>query len=142
MYLMDMRGFKGHVLAGLACAAMLLAIGAEGADKKKSKHAVAEMRDLKVTLHGTEINVDGTVHNAGERTIERLTLWFHFFDTEHKPVTTLKLDVDDETLDPDEDAEIHAAANEPPRAVSMEVTAADRGERDLKVVNPGPYRIE
>lgn len=139
MYLIDMRGFKGRLLA---CAVVLAAIGAEGADKKKPKPAVVQMRDLKVTLHGSEINVDGSVHNAGERTIERLTLWFHFFDTEHKPVTTLKLEVDDETIDPDDDAEIHAAANEPPRAVSMEVTAADRGERDLKVVNPGPYSIE
>ena len=69
-------------------------------------------------------------------------LSFHFLDSENKPVTTLKLELDDETIDPGEDSEIHAAANEPPRAVSMEVTAADRGEKDLKVVNPGPYRIE
>ena len=52
------------------------------------------------------------------------------------------MDVDEESIDPGEDAEIHAAAHEPPRAISVEVTAADRGERDLKVINPGPYQIE
>jgi hypothetical protein len=122
---------------------MLLLSAAHGADKKqKTKPAVVEIQGLKVTLEGTKINIDGALHNAGERTIEKLVLSFHFFDTEHKPVTVLRLEIDDETIDPEEDAEIHAAANEPPRAISVEITAADRGERDLKVVNPGPYQIE
>jgi hypothetical protein len=82
------------------------------------------------------------VHNSGERTIENLVLSFHFFDTDHQPVTTLNLDVDDESIDPDEDAEIHAAANEPPRAISLEVTASAHGEKELTVINPGPYQIE
>jgi hypothetical protein len=122
---------------------MVLLSAAHGADKKqKPKPAVVDIQGLKVTLEGTKINIDGTLHNAGERTIEKLVLSFHFFDTEHKPVTVLRLEIDDETIDPGEDAEIHAAANEPPRAISMEITAADHGERDLKVVNPGPYQIE
>jgi hypothetical protein len=138
-----MRGFQGQVVAALISAVALLAIGANAADKKqKPKPAVVEIQGLKVAVDGSKINIDGTVRNSGERTIERLVLSFHFFDTEHKPVTTLKLEIDDETIDPGEDTEIHAAANEPPRAVSMEVTAADRSEKDLKVVNPGPYRIE
>jgi hypothetical protein len=137
-----MSSFQGRFLVILACLFALL-ISSSAADKKqKPKPAIVEMQGIKVTLDGTKINIDGVVHNAGERTIEKLVLSFHFFDTEHKPVTTLKLEIDDETIDPDEDAEIHAEANEPPRAVSMEVTAADRGEKDLKVINPGPYPIE
>jgi hypothetical protein len=133
-----MRAFQGRFLF-LVLAGMLLL----GADKKqKPKPAVVELQGLKVTVDGSKINIDGTVHNRGERTIEKLVLSFHFLDSENKPVTTLKLELDDDTIDPGEDSEIHAAANEPPRAVSMEVTAADRGEKDLKVVNPGPYRIE
>jgi hypothetical protein len=133
-----MRGFQGIIPVLLLCALL-----SPGADKKqKTKPAVVQLRDLKVTLEGTKINIDGVVHNSGERVIEKLVLSFHFFDTEHQPVNTLKLEIDDETIDPGDDAEIHAAANEPPRAVSMEVTAADRGEKDLKVVNRGPYPIE
>jgi hypothetical protein len=138
-----MRGFQGRLLAVLICTVTLVAIRALPADKKpKAKTAVVEMQGLKVSVDGSKIDIDGAVHNSGERTIEKLVLSFHFFDTDHQPLTTLKLEIDDETIDPGEDAEIHAAANEPPRAVSMEVTAADRGEKDLKVINPGPYRIE
>ena len=136
-----MRGFPGAVSSLILCAALLgAALGAE--KKPKPKPAVVELQGLKVTLEGSKINIDGAVHNSGERTIEKLVLSFHFFDTDHQPVTTLKLEIDDETIDPGDDSELHAAANEPPRAITMEVSAADRGEKDLKVVNPGPYRIE
>jgi len=132
-----MRGFQGRLVAVLLCGAALCA------DKKqKPKPALVELQGFKVAIDGKQLNIDGTVHNRGERTIEKLVLSFHFLDTDHQPVSTLKLDVDDETIDPGEDAEIHAAAHEPPRAVSVEVTAADRGEKDLKVVNPGPFPIE
>ena len=138
-----MRGFQGKFHRMTAAALLLLAVTAASADKKqKPKPAVVEIKGLKVTLDGKQINVDGTVHNAGERVLEKLVLSFHFFTTDHQPVTTLKLEIDDETIDPDDDAEIHAAAYEPPRAVSMEITAADHGEKDLKVVNPGPYPIQ
>jgi hypothetical protein len=135
-----MQALQGRILV---TAVMLFTLAALGAGKKqKPKPAVVELEGLKVTLDASKIHIDGAVHNSGERTIEKLVLSFHFLDTEHQPVTTLKLEIEDETIDPGEDAEIHAEANEPPRAVSMEVTAADRGEKDLKVLNPGPYRIE
>ena len=138
-----MRGCAGRFRTTIGCVALLCAAVAPAADKKqKPKPAVVELRGLKVTIDGAQVNIDGSVHNSGERTIEKLVLSFHFFDTGHQPVTTLRMEVDDETIDPGEDAEIHAAAHEPARAISVEVTAADRGEKDLKVVNPGPYRIE
>jgi hypothetical protein len=134
-----MRGFQGWFFA----VALLCALATLAADKKqKPKPAVVELQNLKVVIEGRQLNIDGIVHNRGERTIEKLVLSFHFFDTDHQAVSTLKLDVDDETIDPGEDAEIRAAAHEPPRAISVEVTAADRGERDLKIINPGPYQIE
>jgi hypothetical protein len=138
-----MRGFQGRFFSALSGVVILCAMVALAADKKqKPKPAVVELQGLKVTIDGSQLNIDGTVHNSGERTIEKLVLWFHFFDTGHQPVSTLKMEIDDETIDPGEDAEIHAAAHEPARAVSLEVTAADRGEKELKVVNPGPYPIE
>jgi len=138
-----MRGFQGRICGLLAGAVLLTGTGAAAADKKeKPKPAVVEMQDLKVAVDGKKISIDGVVLNSGERTIEKLVLSFHFFDTEHHPVTTLKLEIDEQSIEPGADAEIHAAAYEPPRSVSMEVTAADRGEKDLKVVNAGPYPIE
>lgn len=134
-----MRCFQGHFFVVV----LLCAVATLAADKKqKAKPAVVELQDFKVVIEGKQLNIDGTVHNRGERTIEKLVLAFHFFDTDHQPVSTLKMDVDEETIDPGDDAEIHAAAHEPPRAVSVEVTASDRGEKDLKVLNPGPYQIE
>jgi hypothetical protein len=133
-----MRGFRGRLFAIVLCAGLLCS----AEKKQKAKPAIVELQGLKVVIEGKQVNIDGTVHNRGERAIEKLVLSFHFFDTDHQPISTLKMDVDDETIDPGEDAEIHAAAHEPPRAVSVEVTAADRGEKDLKIINPGPYQIE
>ena len=127
----------------VAWAAVFPAIGSWAADRKeKPKPAVVDIQNLKAALDGSKINIDGVVHNSGERPIEQLVLSFHFFDTDHKPVTTLKLEVQEEEIGSGEDAEIHAASNEPPRAVSLEVTAAERGERNLKVLHPGPYPID
>jgi hypothetical protein len=131
-----MRGFRGRFLAVLLLTFTLTSA------KDKPKPAKVELKDFKVAVDGSHVNIDGIVHNAGERTIENLVLYFHFLDSDHQPVTTLRLDVDDESIDPDEDAEIHAAANEPPRSVSVNVTASAHGEKELTVVNPGPYQIE
>ena len=136
-----MPGFRGRWFA-LAVAFALLCAAVAADKKQKSKPAVVELQAFKVVLGGSQIDIDGTVHNSGERTIEKLVLSFHFFDTQHQPVSTLKLEVDDETIDPGEDAGRHAAEHQPPRAVSLEVTASGRGEKELKVINPGPYQIE
>lgn len=130
---------QGRFLIVLFSAFLLLTAGEK---KEKPKPAVVELQGLKVAVDGTHISIEGELRNKGERTIEKLVLLFHFFDTSHQQITILKLEIDDETIDPGEEAEIHAEANEPPRSVSMEVTAADRGEKDLKIVNPGPYPIE
>jgi hypothetical protein len=139
-----MRSGQGKwILVFFASLALLSGALLLGADKKpKVKHAVVEIQELKVTVDGPHVNIDGKLRNAGERQIEKLVLSFHFFDPDHKPVTTLHMDVDPDTLDPDDDTEIHAAANTPPRAVSVEVTAEDRGEHELTVVKAGPYLID
>src|SRR5882724_427341 len=100
-----MRGFQGRVPTVVAWITVLVAAAAGAADKKKPKPAVVEMQGLKVTVDGSKINIDGAVHNSGERTIEKLVLSFHFFDTEHNPVSTLKLDIDDATIDPGDENE-------------------------------------
>ena len=61
-----------------------------------------------MSLEGSQVNIDGTVHNGGDRTIQKLVLSFHFFDTDHQAVSTLKMEVDEETIHPGDDAEIHA----------------------------------
>lgn len=130
-----MRSFGGYF------AAALFAIALWGS-KDKPKPAKVEIKDFKVVVDGPHVNLDGTIRNSGDHVIRNLVLAFHFFDSDHQPVTTLKLGVDEEAIEPDEEAEIHAAANEPPRSVSVEVTASAKGEKDLNVVNPGPYQIE
>ncbi len=138
-----MRGFRGRFLSALFGAALLFAAASPAADKKeKPKPAKVELQGLKITVNGSHVSIDGALHNSGDKTIQRLVLAFHFFDSEHQPVTTLKMEVDEETIHPGDDAEIHAEANEPPRSISLEVTASARGEKELTVVNPGPYPIE
>jgi hypothetical protein len=122
---------------------ILLSVALLGAaDKKqKPKPAIVDIQEFKVFIDGSHVNIEGKIRNAGERKIEKLVLYFHFLDTERAPVTTLHMDVDPDEIDPNEDAEIHAEANAPARAVYVTVTAADHGERELKVLHPGPYGI-
>lgn len=130
-----MRGFQGCLLAAF------FAIAVWGA-KDKPQPAKVEIKGFKVAVDGSHVNLDGTIRNSGDHVIRNLVLSFHFFDSDHQPVTTLKLDVEEESIEPDEEAEIHAAANEPPRSISVEVTASAKGEKELHVINPGPYQIE
>jgi len=56
--------FQGHFFV----AVLLCAVATLAADKKqKAKPAVVELQDFKVVIEGKQLNIDGTVHNRGER---------------------------------------------------------------------------
>lgn len=120
---------------------MFAALFAEAASKT-SKGGAIEIESMKVAVDGSKLLIDGQIKNAGERPLEKIVLAFHFFDTGHNPVSTLRLEVEEAKIEPGDEAAVHAGANEPPRSVSVEITASDHGERDIKVLKPGPYPIE
>ena len=88
------------------------------------------------------MQIDGKVKNTGERPIEKLNLFFDFFGAGNTPITTSRTEIDQETLEPGQEAEFHLEMQDPVRAVRFSVRSEDSLGRDFKTVKPGPYPIE
>jgi hypothetical protein len=57
-------------------------------------------------------------------------------------ITTQKMEVDEEFLEPGNEIMLRGQLNDPVRAVQFRVQAVDAGDRDLRVAKSGPYPIE
>ncbi len=88
------------------------------------------------------LEVDGRVHNCGQRRIERLKLAFQFISPDGKIVTTQKGEIEESVLEPGEDASFTWQTRSHPRAVYVQISAVNRLGDELVIVKPGPYPIE
>lgn len=126
---------------------LLLALGtlSTAADKKRNQPPKpAEIEIVEITARRGEgrVSLDGRVKNSGERPAPGVVLFFDFMAPGRQVITTKRGNLEIEVLEPGEEAEFHVYAPEPPRAVEIRVQAQDSGERDLKILKPGPYPIE
>jgi hypothetical protein len=87
------------------------------------------------------VSVDGRVR-IGAKPIKGLVLVFDFISADGDPLTSQKVEVDDDVLARGEESTFHAATNNPPGAVRYQLRAFDGADRELRVGNPGPYTIE
>jgi hypothetical protein len=120
---------------------LALAGAAAGADKK-SKPPDIEVLEASAHRGETTISVDGRIRNSGEKPIKELTLLFNFMAPGRQVVTTQKGRIEEEILEPGQEAAFHMELNGPPRSVRFEIGAADGAGRDLRVGKPGPFVIE
>jgi hypothetical protein len=111
------------------------------ADKKKKP---PDLEILEASAHRGEIkiSVDGRVRNSGEKPIKELTLQFDFQAPGKQAIATEKGAIDEEVLQPGQEAAFHMEANAPPRAVSFQIGAADGSGRELRVAKSGPFPID
>ena len=118
-----------------------LVVASVAADKKKKP---PDLEILEASAHRGEIkiSVDGRVRNTGEKPIKELTLLFHFHAPGKQVIATEKGTIDEQVLEPGQEAAFHMEANTPPRAVSFLIGAADGSGRELRVAKPGPFPIE
>jgi hypothetical protein len=122
--------------------ALTLVVVSVAAEKKKKKPPDLEV--LEATAHRGEskVSVDGRVRNSGEKPIKGLTLLFDFQAPGKQVVATEKGAIDEELLQPGQEAAFHMEANAPPGSVAFQINAADRSGRDLRVAKSGPFPIE
>ncbi|MDQ2901915.1 MAG: hypothetical protein M3Y07_19280 [Acidobacteriota bacterium] len=122
----------------------ITALTLSGADKKRKNNKAAEIEMTEVSVKRSEglVNIDTRARNVGEKPIRGLTLVFQFFGPQHVPLTSQKAKVEEESLEPGGEAAIYAQLNDPPRAVTLEISAVDEPGHDLRVAKPGPYPIE
>ncbi len=121
-----------------------MALCLSGAEKKKKGPKPPDLDILEVAAHRSEeqIAIDGRVRNTGERAIRGLVLYFDFMAPGKAHLTTQNSPLENELLEPGQDAMFRVALKDPPRAVEFLINAMDAEGRDLRVSKPGPFVIE
>ena len=109
--------------------------------KRKLKPPELEIAAIEVRRDVDLITLDGRVRNTGERPAEGIVFLFTFFAPGRQPLTTQKGTMDN-SLEPGEEREFRFQVQSPARAIEITIDAHDGQQRDLKVLKPGPYRIE
>jgi hypothetical protein len=120
---------------------VILVLSLTGADKKKKPPDVTVVECNGRRAAG-RITFDGRVRNTGEKTINGLVLLFDFLSSDKVILTTLKGPTEDEVLESGGESSFHLESDAPPRAVRYQLNAVDRGGRDLRIANAGPFAIE
>ena len=88
------------------------------------------------------IAMDGRVRNIGEKPVKGLVILFDFLGTDGQVVTTQRFEVDQDIVEPGQDATFRGKLMDPVRAVRYRMNATDSLGRDFKVSNPGPFVID
>ena len=57
-------------------------------------------------------------------------------------ITTQKIQIDEELLEPGQVVPFHVELNAPPRSVMFSIDAVDAAQRELRMGKSGPYPIE
>jgi hypothetical protein len=133
------KALPGILVLSLA----LTLIGPEkiGAEKK---HKPPDLEILQASARRGETNVavDGRVRNTGPRPIKELTLVFDFIDRDNLVLTSERGQIDEEVLEPGQEAAFHMEVTDPPRSIQFRISAQDGSGRELTLAKSGPFPIE
>ena len=82
-----------------------------------------EMEVLEVSVHRREdsVTVDGKVRNCGEKPVKKLVIQIDFLSPERKVISTRQAGIEQEVLQPGEEAEFHAQMPDEARATAYQV---------------------
>jgi hypothetical protein len=129
-----------HASVAVMALASLLCV----ASQKRKSPKPPEVEVIEITARRSErlVTVDGRVRNSGERPVQGLTLLFSMMAPGGQVITTQKGTIEEEVLEPGEEAEFHWKMRDPVRAVDFKIDAVDGVGRELLVRKAGPYPIE
>lgn len=122
---------------------LLASLCAAAPRKGKPKGKGAEVSVLQIVCRraGGDVSVDGRL-KAGEKSIKKLSLFVDFLGTDKQLLQTKRGEVDEEMLQPGDEAEFHMRVVDPVRAVLYSIRAEDGDGRDLRLDKAGPFPIE
>jgi hypothetical protein len=101
-----------------------------------------EVKEAKAERQERGIILDGRVKNTGQRALYRLTLVFDLIDSEQKVISSRKGPIEEDVLEPGEEASFQFHVPDQARAVQFRMRAESEKTVDLAVVKPGPFLIE
>jgi hypothetical protein len=124
----------------LACFLLIPALAT--AQKKQAKPPEIEVSEAAVRREGGMVNIDGSLRNSGTRPIKGLRIFIYFRSTEGRVVATRQGGIDQEVLEPGDEAELHAQVPDEVRAVDVQFGFEDDSGRTLTAGSAGPFTIE
>ena len=128
------------VLAGMTLA--VVSLGASGAYQKKPKPPDVEVLETRAQRGDGRILVDGRVRATGEKPLRGLVVIFDLISPENGVVASVKAILDEDTVESGQERGCQSVTSDHARAVRYKIRAFDRGERELRVANGGPFPIE
>jgi hypothetical protein len=123
-------------------ALLALTLFAASAQQKTRKPADVQIVETKTIREPTRITVDGKVRVTADKPLHGLIIVFDFRSPEKEVVTTQKAVITEDTVNPGFEGVFHSEMADAARAVKYTIRAFDLHEKELKVVNTGPFPIE
>jgi hypothetical protein len=110
--------------------------------RKQQDQMRIEVVEAKAERAEGKITLDGQVKNTGQKVIHNLILFFDLLDSEQRAVSRRKGSIDEEVLEPGQEAAFHFYVSDHARAVEFRMAAESPRTGELDVVKPGPFPIE
>ncbi len=123
-------------------ALLVFTLFAASAQQKPKKPADVEILETKAIREPTRITVDGKVRVTGEKSLHGLVIVFDFRSPEKEVVTTQKAVITEDTVEAGFEGAYHSEMADAARAVKYTIRAFDMHEKELKIVNTGPFPVE
>jgi hypothetical protein len=117
-----------------------LALAAPAQERRRP--AELTVVEIQARHDGSVIQIDGRVKNVGQRRAGSVTLIVHVLAPGRQTLETREGPLDEDTVEPGEDALFSFETPFPARAIEVRLEAKDSAGRELRLNRAGPYRIE
>jgi hypothetical protein len=121
---------------------LALTLFSAGAQQKAKKPADVEILETKAVREISRITLDGKIRVTGEKPLHGLIIVFDFRSPEKEVVTTQKAMITEDTVEAGYEGVYHSEMADAARAVKYTIRAFDMHEKELKIVNTGPFAVE
>lgn len=111
-------------------------------ERKQQSRNQIEVMEAKAERQERRIMLDGRVKNTGQRVLCRLVLLFDLIDSEGRVISRRKGPIEEDVLEPGEEASLQFYIPDQARAVQFRMGAEFEKATRLEVIKPGPFLIE
>jgi hypothetical protein len=125
------------LLCTLGCLPPLIA-----AKKSQAKGPEVVLVDVTAKVEDARVMLDGHVRNVTDKPIRKLTVVYEILDSDKKVLTRQKGSIDEEMLDPGDEAAFSAQMQYHARGVFYRFEFEDGSEKELRAEKTGPFPLE
>jgi len=112
------------------------------APQKQKKPADVEVLETKARRGDGKIMIDVRVRNTSGKPVRGLVVYFDLLSAEDGVVASDSAVLDEDSVAAGDERSSQAITSDPPRAVKYKIRVSDAAERELRIVNAGPFPVE